>query len=171
LTIWVFGLKVKAPPKLDGKERNPMPVRSMCVTILAIAWITMNAGTSQGADFPDITGVWAGTYNAAFPKGHGWFAEEKKGIQMELHVVKQDENLIWAENRWKVNELDEWHSEYATGTFNLHDPTTLTIVEKAPNPDYGSTGIFEGKLDGEKMYLTYKDIGGGISFSTVLERK
>jgi hypothetical protein len=44
-------------------------------------------------------------------------------------------------------------------------------VEKAPNPDYGSTGIFEGKLDGEKMYLTYKDIGGGISFSTVLERK
>ena len=148
-----------------------MPARLITAAVFAVAWIAINVGTSQGANFTDITGVWTGTYNAAFPKGHGHFAEERKGIQMELRIVRQDENLFWAENRWRLNDKDEWHSEHGTGTFSLHDPTILYIVEESPKPEIGSTGFFEGKLIGEKLYLIYKGVGRGISFAAVLKRK
>ncbi len=145
--------------------------RLSAVAVLSL--LVFNPSTAAiGADeFPNVVGVWTGTYNVAFSKGHGHFDEENHGAQMELHVVKQDKNLIWAKNRWRVKAYREWHDEHTTGTFDLLERTKLNIVEIAPRPDIGSTGFFEGHVKDGKMYLTYKGIGKGISFAVVLERK
>jgi len=148
-----------------------MAGRLIAATLFALSLVILNATAIRAADFPKVIGTWAGSYNVAFSKGHGHFSEEKKGVQMELRIFKQDENLIWAENRWRVNDQSEWHSEHTTGTFDLLDQTKLNIVEIAPKPGIGSTGFFEGRVKDGKMYLTYKGIGAGISFAAVLERK
>ena len=148
-----------------------MAGRLRAIALVALICITLNAGTARAAEFPNIVGTWIGSYNVAFSKGHGHYGEEKKGVQMELHIVKQDENLIWAENSWRVNETSRWHSEHTTGTFDLLDRTKLNIVEISPKPEVGSTGFFEGRAKDGKMYLTYKGIGAGISFAAVLKRK
>lgn len=138
---------------------------------LAFALTTLVPVSAQASDYPDVTGVWSGSYKVAFPESHGHFSGEVKGVRMELHIDKQDDNLFWARNRWRLNEHEEWHVEQATGTFDLHDPTAMSIVEISPNPEYGSTGYFSGRLVDEKMYLTYRGVGRGISFSAVLERE
>ena len=153
------------------KGDKSMLKRSISAAALVAFFIGAQAGLSQAADFPDIMGVWAGTYDAAFPVRHGRFANQKKAVEMELRVTKQDDNLFWAENRWRVEGLEEWVTEDATGTFDVFDPTSLGIVEASPNPGYGSTGYFEGRLKEGKLLLSYRGIGGGISFSVVLERK
>ena len=93
--------------------------RSISAAALVAFFIGAQAGLSQAADFPDIMGVWAGTYDAAFPVRHGHFANQKKAVEMELRVTKQDDNLFWAENRWRVEGLEEWVTEDATGTLTF----------------------------------------------------
>ena len=90
---------------------------------------------------------------------------------MELHATRQEKNLFWAENRWRVDGTQDWVVEAATGTFNVFDPTTLSIVETGPAPEGVNTGLFDGRLKDGKLYLTYRGVGDGVSFSTVLERK
>ena len=145
--------------------------RLSAVAVHALLVFAPNTAAIGSDEFPNVLGVWTGTYNVAFSKGHEHFGEEIRGAQMELHVVKQDKNLIWAKNRWRVKEHGEWFDEYTTGTFDLLERTKLNIVEIAPKPDIGSTGFFEGHVNDGKMYLTYKGIGKGISFAVVLERK
>lgn len=89
----------------------------------------------------------------------------------QLAVTRQDKNLFWAENRWRVDGTQDWVVEDATGTFNLFDPTTLCIIETGPAPVGVNTGLFDGRLKDGKLYLTYKGVGDGVSFSTVLKRK
>lgn len=143
----------------------------LCATSLAIASTISIPLSAQADDHLDVTGVWFGSYDVAFPEGHGHFPGEVMGAQMELHIERQEGNLFWARNRWRLDEQGDWHVEGATGTFDLYDPTIMSIVEISPNPDYGSTGYFTGKMADEKLYLTYRGIGRGISFNAVLTRK
>ncbi|MEM8662443.1 MAG: hypothetical protein AAGF35_16280 [Pseudomonadota bacterium] len=126
---------------------------------------------AQTEGFPDMIGVWTGSYNVAFPEDHSHFSSEIKGVQMELHITRQDGNLFWAQNRWSLDGHTDWHVENGTGTFDLLDRSALSIVETTPDPEYGSTGYFVGKLVDGKLYLSYLGSGRGISFATVLERK
>ncbi len=145
--------------------------RLSAAAVLALIFVTPNTAAIGAEAFPNVIGVWTGTYDVAFSKGHGHFDEEAQGAQMELHITKQHNNLVWAKNRWRVNKHGKWHDEHTTGTFDLLERTKLNIVEVAPTPEIGSTGVFEGHVKDGKMYLTYKGIGSGISFAVLLERK
>ena len=127
-------------------------------------------GQSAGI-FPDMRGIWHGTYHAAFPKGHSHHGEERKWIEMELEIYKQEENLIWAENRWRIVGAKQWHREQTTGAFSLNDTSILTIVEIEDAPEIGSTGLFDCKLVHDQLFIMYKGIGNGITFSTVLKKR
>ena len=165
------GPKLIRRPMRVKQEEKVMIRRLSAAAVLAILVLAPNTVAGAADEFPNVVGVWTGTYDIAFSKGHGHFEEEAHGAQMELHITKQDKNLIWAKNRWQVNKHGKWHDEHATGTFDLLERTKLNIVEIAPTPAIGSTGFFEGHVKDGKMYLVYKGIGNGVSFAVVLARK
>lgn len=138
-----------------------------------LSLLIFNPSTAAiGADaFPNVVGVWMGTFNTAFSKPDKELGQINHGAQLELNIIKQDKNLIWAKLRWRVKENREWHDERTTGTFDLLERTKLNIVEIAADNTFRGTGFYEGHVKDGKMYLTYKGIGKGISYAVALERK
>jgi hypothetical protein len=118
----------------------------------------------------DLMGDWHGSYSAAFPADHDPHDETSVKIDMVLKVYKQEGNLIWVENRWRPQGEETWKSEFGTGVLPDWESGAVHIVENDPRPGVGSTGVFQGKLRGQKLHLIYLGVGGGISFSVTLER-
>lgn len=148
-----------------------MSGRLAAVAILVSIFITAIAGTVSAQEFPDVKGVWTGSYKSAFLKGGTVLDGEDHGAQMELDIFKQDTNLIWAKVRWRVKSYREWHEEHTTGTFDLLEPTKLNIVQLPQNDKLHDAGFYEGHVKDGKMYLTFKGIGNGLSFAVMLARK
>lgn len=122
--------------------------------------------------FPDVTGVWAGTYKVAFPANHPTYPDQSVETAMELEVYKQDGNLIWVINRWRREENDPWISEVGTGSFDLDDRSDLVIAEQGPSKEAGvNTGSFIGEMEDGDMYLNYVGPGDGVTFSVRLIRQ
>jgi len=151
------------------KKRTAKALMSMLLYSF-VATITSVYG--QSADnAPDMRGIWYGQHFGAYPRGHSAYPDERKLTEMELEIYKQEDNLIWAENRWRFVGDNEWNREEATGTFSPYDNSTLTIVEGGDAPGVGSTGLFDGRLVDGRLYLVYKGIGSGITFATVLAKR
>ena len=148
-----------------------MSGRLSVASILALIFITVSAAAVSAQDYPNVKGVWTGTYKTAFLKGGKVLDGEDHGAQMELDVFKQDTNLIWAKIRWRVKANREWNEEHTTGTFDLLEPTKLNIVQLPQNDDLRDAGFYEGHVKDGKMYLTFKGVGNGLSFAVMLERK
>ncbi len=123
--------------------------------------------------YPDIVGVWTGTYTVAFPDGHPIFQGQSREAELELRITKQEDNLFWVQKRWRPVGAAEWTIETATGTLYPFDVTRLSIVEMGPAPEAANTGFFEGALRDGAMHLVYRGIGegGGVSFAVTLERR
>ena len=145
--------------------------RLAAAALFALLLITTNTAAAAADEFPDVVGVWTGSFNTAFSKPGKELGQIDHGAQMELNIVKQDKNLIWAKLRWRVKENREWHDERMTGTFDLLERTKLNIVEIAADNTFRGTGFYEGHVKDGKMYLTYKGIGKGISYAVALDRK
>ena len=145
--------------------------RLAALAALALIVIAPNTAAVSAEEFPDVVGLWAGTFNTAFSKPGKELGQIDHGAQMELDIVKQDKNLIWAKLRWRVKEGREWHDERTTGTFDLLERTKLNIVEVPTDDTVRGTGFYEGHVKDGKMYLTYTGIGKGISYAVILERK
>ena len=146
--------------------------RTLMLMMLYCSVATISLAYGQSADnVPDMLGIWYGQHFGAYPKGHSAYADERKWTEMELEIYKQEDNLIWTENRWRFVGENEWHREQATGTFSPYDNSALTIVESGATPETGSTGLFDGRLVDDQLYLLYKGIGNGITFATVLTKR
>ncbi|MEM8856546.1 MAG: hypothetical protein AAGD34_22840 [Pseudomonadota bacterium] len=140
---------------------------------LAGILIGLNAGPVAADDSaPSIEGVWVGTYNVAFPRHHPVYPDQSVETSMELEVYRQEDHLIWVENRWKHGADAEWIVEHGTGAFDLDDDDTLIITEAGPPPtETASNGFFVGEYDDGQLHLTYSGFEDGISFSVTLDRK
>ena len=145
--------------------------RLPAAALLTFLIATPNTAAIGADTFPNVVGVWTGTFNTAFSKRDKELGQIDHGAQLELNIVKQAENLIWAKLRWRVKENREWHDERTTGTFDLLERTKLNIVEIAADNTFRGTGFYEGHVKDGKMYLTYTGIGKGISYAVVLDRK
>lgn len=136
--------------------------------------LLMPAALAQSEKAPNIVGVWEGEYPVAFARSNSQYADKKATMEMQLEVYRQEDHLFWAHNRWRPVGAAEWHSEEATGTFRLDDPTAFFIAENAPIPtDWATSGFFTGRivdLDGAMM-LTYVGISKGTTFSVALKRQ
>ncbi|MEM8582280.1 MAG: hypothetical protein AAGF50_13880, partial [Pseudomonadota bacterium] len=89
-----------------------------CAWAVIALW-SLAVPAAQADQFPDIRGVWTGSYKVAFPAGHPTLADTAVDTVMELEVYKQDGNLIWIANRWRRTTSDAWIVEYGTGAFDL----------------------------------------------------
>ncbi len=141
---------------------------------LAAVLVTLPlAVAAQAPAYPDIVGVWTGTYTVAFPDGHPTFRGQSREAELEMRITKQEDNLFWAQKRWRPAGAAEWTIESATGTLYPFDATRLSIVEMGPAPEAANTGFFDGALHDGAMHLVYRGIGegGGVSFAVTLQRR
>ena len=130
------------------------------------------ASVAMADNFPSVSGVWAGTYKIAFPSGHPTYSDRAVDASMELEVYRQEGNLIWIINRWRLSSSDPWISEYGTGSFSFDDRSDLVIGLKGPPPEeWAGVGNFTGEFDDGRLYLTYAGQGDGSTFSVELRRK
>lgn len=151
------------------KIRELIETRLLSALFFGVSFFVSAAAADS---FPDVKGIWAGSYKVAFPQGHATYSDLAVDTQMELEVYKQDGNLIWVINRWRRQGETDWISEYGTGSFDLEDREDLVIAERGPAPEEGvNTGGFIGEYEDEKLYLTYGGPGDGITFSVELSRK
>ena len=49
--------------------------RLAAATLFAVFCITLASVPARAADFPNVVGTWTGSYDVAFAKGHGHYAE------------------------------------------------------------------------------------------------
>ncbi len=121
------------------------------------------------ADFPDMRGVWKATYLAVAPSSRTTKEPSFDKAEWHLEVKEQQENVFWGISKWRLEGREKWNDVEATGSFDLNDPSKLIMVETAPN-EPGAKGLIDGKLDGDKIYVTFKGIEFGIAFSAVLKK-
>ena len=143
------------------------------VTILAALLIgIVSAHAAEPSPNPNIVGTWTGSYLVAFPKSHSRFPDRSIPAEMELEVYKQEDNLVWAINRWRHEGTTEWFEEMATGTYAPDEPNVLYLSESAPAPaEWAATGIMRIKVIGNSLYLTQTSAGSGVSYAAELTRK
>ena len=119
--------------------------------------------------FADLVGTWKSSAVTAYPKGNKYFDNGYSRGESKIVITKQKENLLWGTNNWKLNGSEKYNTENFTGTFHTSDE--FWLVESAPTPENGSSGLFQGKLISKnKFLLTYLGIGLGISFTAVYKR-
>ncbi|XWN32884.1 MAG: hypothetical protein ROR55_07305 [Devosia sp.] len=146
-----------------------------CATFAVLAGLLGGiAITPVAADdsAPSIEGTWVGTYKVAFPRSHPVYPDQAVDTSMEMEVYRQDDHLIWVENRWKRASEPDWVVEHGTGAFDLEDHSRLIITGAGPPPtETANTGFFMGEYDDGQLHLTYSGFSDGISFSVILDRK
>ena len=149
-----------------------MRVLHFFLKTLLVAAPLWTASAALADNFPSVGGVWAGTYKMAFPSGHPTYPDKSVDVSMELEVYRQESNLIWVINRWRLSSNDPWIVEYGTGSFNLDERSDLAIGLKGPPPEeWTGVGSFIGEFDDGKLYLNYVGQGDGTSFAVELQRK
>lgn len=130
---------------------------------------TLTSNPAFAADFPDMRGVWKATYLAVAPSSRTTTTPSFDKAEWHLEIKEQQENVFWGVSKWRIEGREEWNDVEATGSFDVNDPSKLIMVETAPN-EPGAKGLIDGKLDGDKIYVTFKGIEFGVAFSTVLEK-
>ena len=144
-------------------------MRHLVFSLTLLAGPLAVPATAQEAPFPQVVGTWTGSYPVAFPASNQKFPDQSAMMQMELEIYRQEDNLLWAYNRWKPVDDGAWHEEAMTGTFDLHQTTAVTFVESAEAPTkWASTGFFKGTVQDDTLFLTYHGIGSGATFSVAL---
>jgi hypothetical protein len=126
------------------------------------------------ACFPNIRGTYFGRSDASYPSNHPKYPNQAVAGEQVLTITKQQDNLLWGENKWRLLPKDmppgPWITERFTGTFNT--PRQFWLVEEGPTPVGGTTGLWQGRvLDADQIEVTYLGLGGGISLLATLKRK
>lgn len=131
--------------------------------------VTFAPHPAATADFPDMRGVWKASYLAVAPSSRANPGPSFDKAEWELEIKEQQENVFWGVSKWRIEGREKWNDVEATGSFDLNDPSKLNMVETAPS-EPGAKGLIDGKLDGDKIYVTFKGIEFGVSFSAILKK-
>lgn len=140
----------------------------LAVATLAIAILTIS---SPGAEqLADMRGVWSGTYLAVSPSRENNPGPRFNKAEIVVDIKEQSENAFWGLSKWRVMGRDDWNSSEVTGSISLIDPSAVSILEKSSNPETGVAGLIDGTLNNGKLYINFRGLRAGTTYSTVLER-
>ena len=147
-------------------------ITALLAMLLLTGGLTTGAYAQSRGDYPDITGIWEGSHPIGFARTHPTYPDGVVEFDTQIEIYRQEDNLFWIANRWRISGETEWHEEYAVGTFmaDEHDEFVFGEMGGHENPD-ALPGFFIGELDDSVMYLTYDGAGEGVAFNAVLERR
>ena len=144
--------------------------RASTLVALTAAAITASNSLSYAPDFADMRGIWSGTYPVAYPASSNGGEPTVQNVEWILKIDQQSENVFWGQSKWRIMGDVAWNVEEATGSFSLADPNVVNMVEISPDPAIGGKGLMEGKLSDGRLFVTFRGIPSGVSFSAVFER-
>lgn len=128
-----------------------------------------SSNPAAAADFPDLRGVWTANYLAVAPSNAEHPGPRFNEAEWRVEIKQQKDNVFWGTSRWRLKGQENWNEVETTGSINLKDPNIISIVEKSPNRR-GAKGVVDGTLADGKIYVNFKGVEFGVSFSTVLEK-
>ncbi|MEM7445199.1 MAG: hypothetical protein AAF414_17900 [Pseudomonadota bacterium] len=146
------------------------------IALLAALFLTGSLASGALAqprnDYPDITGIWEGSHPIGFARTHPTFPDAIVDFDTEIEIYRQEGELFWIANRWRISGETDWEEQYAVGAF-LGDEDDEFVFSKMGGNDnpVALPGFFIGELDDGVMYLTYDGAGEGVAFTAVLQRR
>lgn len=141
----------------------------LCLPLLLVLNSAPGA-LAETEPFQDITGVWAGSYDVAVPTWEQADEPSVGNFEMELHVVAQQDNLFWVEDKWREIGEEQWRTMIGTGTLDLLHTDRISIAVKADR-DRDGAGLFQGQIDDGTMYLTFTEMIMGKIFTVELTKQ
>ena len=144
--------------------------RTSTMAALTAAAITASTSLSYASDFADMRGTWSGTYPVAYPVASTGGEPAVQNVEWILRIDQQSDNVFWGQSKWRVMGDVDWNVDETTGSLSLADPSVVHMVEISSDPAIGGKGLMEGKLSDGRLFVTFRGIPSGVSFSAVLER-
>jgi len=134
--------------------------------------VILALGTSwaDASDFTDMRGVWTGKYLAVAPQRDNEPGPRFNDVELKLDIKEQKENVFWGTSTWRIIGRDAWNERQVTGSVSLIDPGAVTINEVLLKPEISITGLINGAVKDGKLFVTFRGLRTGTSFSTVLKK-
>ena len=140
------------------------PIKAAATT-MAIA-----LATSAIASADDLRGVWQGQYTVVSPTNANGPGPRFAEAEWRLDIKEQQGNVFWGESQWRRVGADSWNSAELTGNIMADGSGDIGMVETSPTATSGVNAIIDGRFDGDKIYVDFRSMQRGSSYSAVLER-
>lgn len=118
----------------------------------------------------DLRGTWSGEYTAVSPTNAQGEGPRFAKAEWKLEITDQEDNIFYGISSWRQVGSDTWQSYQATGNLRADGSGYVGIMEIGSEPPYAINSIINGQLDGEKIYVDFRGLNLGVTYSAVLEK-
>lgn len=139
----------------------------IALTTLASALI---CATIASAD-TDLRGTWTGDYTAVSPTNNNGEGPRFAKAEWRLEITDQQGPVFYGSSSWRPMGSDTWRNYQATGNIRADGSGYVGIMEIGTEPPYAVNSIINGQLDGNKIYVDFRGLNTGVTYSAVLEKE
>ncbi|MEM8959501.1 MAG: hypothetical protein AAGC86_17000 [Pseudomonadota bacterium] len=118
----------------------------------------------------DVTGTWHGEYTVVVPTNARGDGPRFNEAEWQLHITDQQDNVFYGETKFRRQGSDSWNTRQVTGNLSADGEGRIGMLETRTEPPYEVTGVIDGRLDGDKIYVDFRSLNRGATYSAVLEK-
>ena len=144
-------------------------LKPLLISVFVFSLMSIN--NLSAADIANLKGKWTAKYLTVSPARDVDPGPRFNNVEWELQIIKQIENVFWGTSKWRVTGRPEWNEDQVTGSVSLVDPSMVKILEMSREPEIRIKGVIDGTLKNDKLYVSFRGMQTGTSFSTILEKE
>ena len=137
---------------------------------MALIFGAMIATSAAAQEYPDMSGTWEGTYTAVSPTNAGGPGPRFRNAEWQIEISAQEDNVFWGQSKWRRSGSDSWTESEITRNLNALGSGAVGMIETSPDPTVGVNALINGQLDGDSLYIDFRGLRAGVTYSTVLHR-
>lgn len=118
----------------------------------------------------DLTGTWHGEYTVVVPTNARGEGPRFNQAEWKLEITEQQGNVFYGETNFRRQGSDSWNTRQVTGNISADGEGRIGILEIGTEPPYQVTGMVDGVIDDDKIYVDFRSLNRGATYSAVLER-
>lgn len=118
----------------------------------------------------DLTGSWAASYTAVSPTNSRGEGPRFNQAEWQLTITEQQGNVFYGQTKWRTVNSPDWTTLQVTGNISADGSGRIGIVEIGTEEPYDVHSVIDGLLDGDRIYVDYRSIRSGATYSAVLEK-
>lgn len=118
----------------------------------------------------DLTGSWHGEYTVVVPTNARGEGPRFNQAEWKLDITEQQGNVFYGETNFRRQGADSWNTRQVTGNISADGEGRIGILEIGTEPPYEVTGVVDGVIDDDKLYVEFRSLTRGSTYSAVLEK-
>lgn len=118
----------------------------------------------------DLTGTWTATYTAVSPTNNRGEGPRFQEAEWQLNITDQQGSVFYGETKWRSGTSPDWTTLQVTGNISADGAGRIGMAEIGTQEPYEVHSVIDGLLDGDQIYVDYRSLHTGTSYSAVLEK-